>query len=281
MIENISLPQDLMVTIGSERKDFAVKAKREKPLNESFFLIIIGTIWLTITSVFSEEIIFTSNGFPTIADFENLGLSTLFIVIFLLIGIGMLGFGIYFLFRKGGYFVGTPTRLVNYQKGKIRSIDWKQFTGDIKVSGDAQKGNISLQMRTGRMSGEYSNRYVPDVIHMLGIPNAFEIGQSCRKRIKENTLTPSTILEDNNNPMIREVPAGKDREIALTHMESRKNSRSENIVLMFLAFGIVVYSFYVGKLLWVIIAAIMILWAARRRQKQFMPKGGRNGGDGD
>lgn len=76
-------------------------------------------------------------------------------------------------------------------------------------------------------------------------------------------------LEDNNNPKIREVPAGKGREIVLAHkMESRKKAQSRNMMMMFLVFGIVMYSFYVGQLLWGIIAAIMILMLTR----QFMPK---------
>ncbi|WP_305064396.1 ATP-dependent protease LonB [Methanococcoides sp.] len=76
-------------------------------------------------------------------------------------------------------------------------------------------------------------------------------------------------LEDNNNPKIREVPAGKGREIVLAHkMEARKKAQSRNMMMMFLVLGIVMYSFYVGQLLWGIIAAIMILMLTR----QFMPK---------
>lgn len=76
-------------------------------------------------------------------------------------------------------------------------------------------------------------------------------------------------LEDNNNPKIRQVPAGKGREIVLAHkMEARKKAQSRNMMMMFLVLGIVLYSFYVGQLLWGIIAAIMILMLTR----QFMPK---------
>ncbi len=76
-------------------------------------------------------------------------------------------------------------------------------------------------------------------------------------------------VEDNNNPRIRTVPAGKGREIVMAHkMEARKKSQSRNMLMMFLIFGIVMYSFYVGQLLWGIIAAIMMLILAR----QFMPK---------
>jgi len=51
-------------------------------------------------------------------------------------------------------------------------------------------------------------------------------------------------------------------------MEARKKAQSRNMMMMFLVLGIVMYSFYVGQLLWGIIAAIMILMLTR----QFMPK---------
>ena len=85
-------------------------------------------------------------------------------------------------------------RLIHYHKGNIRSIDWEQFSGDIELSGNNQKGNISLQMRTGRMVSRKNgpDRYVPDVIYISKIPNVFEIEKICRKRIKENDPTPPT-----------------------------------------------------------------------------------------
>lgn len=76
-------------------------------------------------------------------------------------------------------------------------------------------------------------------------------------------------IEDPNNPKIRTVPAGKGREIVMAHkMEARKKAQSRNMLMMFLIFGIVMYSFYVGQLLWGIIAAIMLLILTR----QFMPR---------
>jgi hypothetical protein len=105
----------------------------------------------------------------------------------------MLGGGIRSLFRKGGYFVGTSTRLIHSYKGKIRSIDWEQFSGDIELSGDTPTGSISLQMRTGRMVSKKNgpDRYVPDIIHITKIPYVFEIEKICRHRIKENDPTPA------------------------------------------------------------------------------------------
>jgi len=207
MNENIILPQDLSTVVGSENKNFAVKGDRTQPLKKSLSLILFSFLWLTLTSIFvltflgpifqGKEVHFTSNGVPTVAGPGNLGpilIPALIIGLFILIGMGMLGFGLYLLFKKGGYFVGTPTRLIHYQKGKIRSIDWEQFSGDIEINGNAQKGNISLRMRTGKMISKKNrpNRYVPDVVYISGIPNVFEIEQICRKRIKENDPTPST-----------------------------------------------------------------------------------------
>jgi len=208
MTDLFYLPDDLNTVIGSEKKEFAVKAKRAQPGKVSMSLILFGTVWLAFTSIFfvaflgplfvGEEVEFTTNGVPTVAGPGNLGpilLPALIIGVFVLVGIAMMGSGIYSMFKKGGYFVGTPTRLIHYQNGTVRSIDWEQFSGDIEINGDAEKGNLSLQMRTGRMvsSKNSPDRYVPDTIYISGIASVYEIEQICRKRIKENDPTPSTL----------------------------------------------------------------------------------------
>jgi hypothetical protein len=205
MMQNIPLPQVLNSAIGTERKDFAVKAGRAQPLKKSMSIILFGTFWTAFTSIFvvaflgplflGKEVEFESNGVPTVAGPGNLGpilVPALIIGFFMLIGLIMLSAGVYSIFKKGGYFVGTPLRLIHYQNGTLRSIDWEQFSGDIEVNGDVRKGNISLQMRTGRMVSRKNgpDRYVPDVIYLSQIPDAFEIERICRKRIKENDPTP-------------------------------------------------------------------------------------------
>jgi len=205
MMRNTPLPRVLSSSLGSERKDFAVKARRAKPLKQSLSLIIFGTFWTAFTSIFviaflgplfvGKEVHFESNGVPTVAGPDNLEpilVPALIIGLFVIIGLAMMLGGVYSMFRKGGYFVGTPLRLIHYHKGKMRSIDWEQFSGDIEVNGDINKGSIVLQMRTGRMVSKKNgpDRYVPDTIYMSKIPNAFEIERICRKRIKENDPTP-------------------------------------------------------------------------------------------
>jgi hypothetical protein len=205
MMEHIYLPEDLETVIGSEKKEFAVKAKRAQPGKVSGGLIIFGLVWLAFTSIFfiaflgplfvGEEVEFTSNGVPAVASPDNLSPvlgPAIIIGIFVLVGVAMLGSGLYAFFKKGGYFVGTPTRLIHYQNGKVRSIDWEQFSGDIEVKGNAELGNLTLQLRTGKMVSRKNapDRYVPDTLYISGIPDVFEIERICRTRIKENDPTP-------------------------------------------------------------------------------------------
>jgi len=205
MVENTRLPEALSSIIGSESKDFAIKAGRAQPRKISLSIILFGIAWTAFTSIFvvvflgplfvGKEVHFESNGVPTVASPDNLGpilVPALIIGLFVVIGIGMISFGIYSMSKKGGYFVGTPLRLVHYHKGNIRSIDWEQFSGDIELKGNRQKGNISLQMRTGKMVSRKNgpDKYVPEVIYISEIPYVFEIEKICRARIKENDPTP-------------------------------------------------------------------------------------------
>jgi hypothetical protein len=211
MMRNAVLPRDLNTHIGSERKDFAVKAGRAQPRKKSMGIILFGTLWTAFTSIFviaflgplflGKEVHFESNGVPTVAGPGNIGpilVPALIIGVFVLIGLGMLAGGFYSLYRKGGYFVGTPLRLIQYHKGTIRSMDWEQFTGNIEVKANARsmKGNLSLEMRTGMMVSRKNgpSRYVPDVIYLSDIPHVLEIETICRRRIKENDPTPASTV---------------------------------------------------------------------------------------
>jgi len=88
-----------------------------------------------------------------------------------------------------------------------------------------------------------------------------------KEELKDILVYPN--LEDLNNPKIREVPAGKGREIVMAHkMEARKKAQARNMLMMLFVVGIIIYSYFVGQLLWGIIAGIMILMLTR----QFLPK---------
>jgi hypothetical protein len=205
-MKNELLPKDLSSYISSESSDFIVKANRIKPLSQSLSTVFFGIFWTTFSSIFAliflvpllqgKEVSFESNGVPVVASPDNLEpilVPAIIIGLFLLIGIGILSWGIRSIFMKGGYFVGTPTRLIWFRSGDIRSIDWEQFSGDIRARGNSKKGSIDLQMRTGAMirSKDGPDRYVPEVIYMTEIPNVFDVEKMCRRRIKENDPTPT------------------------------------------------------------------------------------------
>lgn len=213
-MENTIVPQELSLSLGSESSDFSVKAGRAQPMRKSLYTIFFGIVWTAFTSIFvfaffgpllrGKEVNFELNGVPTVASVDNLEpllFPWIIIWIFVLIGLWMLLQGIYSLFKSGGYFVGTPTRLVCFQNNKLTSIDWEQFSGLIEVNGGDQKGDIALQMRTGRMVSRrnWPDRYVPDMIYISSIPNVFEIERICRKRIKENDPTPSRTLQNSDS----------------------------------------------------------------------------------
>jgi hypothetical protein len=198
-MNNRYLPTELETVVGAEKIDFSVFSRRNKPAGQAMGTILFGVIWSAITSIFvaaffgplfkGEEVHFGVDGVPTsgsLENFEPLLFPALFIGVFVLIGIGALLWGFYSFFQKGGYFVGTASRLLRYRKGNISSYDWEQFTGNMKMN--TKKGDITLELQTGKMvkSKNSPTRYVPDTVYISGATDVLEIEKICRKRIKEN-----------------------------------------------------------------------------------------------
>jgi hypothetical protein len=205
-MNDFTMPADLQSIIGNENIDFSVKAKRKQPVKNSLGTILFGAVWSAFVSIFvivffgplfkGQETHFEVNGVPTTGSLENFRpmlTPALIIGVFVLIGIGMLTWGIYSLFQRGGYFVCTNNRLISYNKGIVNTYDWEQFTGNLEING--QKGDISLQLRSGKMV-QRKNRpdeFVPDVINISGVTDVFEIEKNCRIRIKENDPSPANL----------------------------------------------------------------------------------------
>ena len=75
--------------------------------------------------------------------------------------------------------------------------------------------------------------------------------------------------EDNNNPIIRVVPAGRGKEIVAAHKEeARKRASSKNTMLLILIIGVLGIALISGQLLMGIVAVAFIFLAFR----SFMPK---------
>ena len=202
MTEQITLPEELNISLGSESRDFAVRGHRARPVGSSMPQIIFGIAWLGLMTFFLSFFFdsFSQGGIKQIistindANEGNSQNSGIFVVIlfgvFVLIGIYMLLAGVFSLMKRGGYFVGTPTRLIRFNRGKMMWDNWDQFNGNIEVSGNNNRGTITLEMRTGHKAFGKSNSYIPYIVYIHGVPGVYEIEQICRKRIKEHDPTP-------------------------------------------------------------------------------------------
>ncbi len=203
------LPAELESVTGKEKIEFSVFAKRYQPVKKSLGIIFFGICWIAFTSIFvvaflgpllaGKEVHFKANGVPTTGSWENFEpvlVPALIIGLFVLIGTGILLSGFYSLLKKGGYFVGTATRLLRYRKGNISTYDWEQFTGNMEMNN--RKGDISLQLRSGKMVRRKNRpaEFVPDVVYISGVPDVLEIEKICRKRIKENDPTPQMSISE-------------------------------------------------------------------------------------
>ncbi len=206
-----SIPRDLKTVIDSEEVDFLIKSKKNHPKKKSISILMFSLFWLALTSVFvvgffeplfkKEEVHFSSNGKATVASLDNLEpllVPGIIVGLFVLVGMATLIWAIVMFFQKGGYFVGTESRLIKYRKGNIEITDWEQFTGNIKIKKKRTYGNLELELRTGKMrSGKNSSKYVPDIVYITQIDNVFDIEKKCKIRIKENDPTPRISTEKN------------------------------------------------------------------------------------
>lgn len=168
--ENVP-PEEVSKLLKQEPYDFVVKSSKAFPASKSLFFVVFGVL-------------------PLIINFDFFSQATLNIIPFILISLSVAGYGVYLFFVEGSWYIGTPKGLVMYRKKQMKIVDWEQFSGTIGISGTAEKGSITLLMKTGRMiSRNYSlnNSYIPDVIYIIGIKNAFHISESIRKRIKDGS----------------------------------------------------------------------------------------------
>ena len=196
-MELTDLPNELYTVIGSESRDFAVKAGSLKPFRKSISGIIWGIIWLGFfTLLFFGIFDLNLSESVELGAAENRLINPAYYLlaffgIFYLIGLIIIINSVVPLIQRGGYFIGTPDRLIHYRKGNIRSINWEQFTGHMKVRGNDERGTLSMELRTGRIKNQKSGRiFIPEIIFMTGIPSVSSIEKFCLRRVKENSSNP-------------------------------------------------------------------------------------------
>ncbi len=198
-MEQSPLPQEVIVALNGETKSFAFKGRREYPSVMSWGMVGFGIFWTGFISIFwivflgpifaGKEVHFKLNGVPTTAGIGHLGplmFPAVFIGLFTLVGFFLLWNGVKMMVAEGPWFVGTATRLIIWSPKKFRTIDWKNFSGDIMVNGGTDNADITLSLSSGHMESRKNgpSQYVADKVYMCGVRNALSIEEICRKRIK-------------------------------------------------------------------------------------------------
>jgi len=191
-MKNIILPSSLNSIVGNENIEFVVKAERKNQKRKSVLPLLTGIIWCILTSMVMIPILIKLFSEETELIKNNSIISKLiplsFYIILISFSIYMLHKGLSSLLKKGGYFVGTPTRLISYLNGNSKSINWKEFLGEIEVNGNSKKGNVILKRRAKtKVNSQNSSAYISDNFCMIKIPNPFEIEKICSKRIKRSS----------------------------------------------------------------------------------------------
>lgn len=185
-----AIPRELKKIIASEETDFIVKSKRRYPKGQGIVLLIFTLIWNSMFSPFIIRFIKTQIEIINagLLDFSFLTFQSLTIAIFFLLGLGLFVYSFVLIFQKGGYFVGTKSRLICYQNQTVTTKDWSAFTNNIKVSGKGVLGNLEIELKKEEDLTGRRKRKISEVIYIIGIKNVNDIEKKIRNRIQEHQV---------------------------------------------------------------------------------------------
>lgn len=191
-MQYLSLPNDMLTVLAGEPTDFTIEGKSGGQAS-STFLLLFGSAWSLFTGaivygflhpLFTEgAVTFSLNEEMVTATPDNLTpllLPGIFFGIFILIGLGLMLGGILAFVKKPGYYAGTPTRLVHYEKGRIHTYDWQKFNGNMQVN--SRKGTLMLDLMTGHTTK--NGGYVPTRLHIKTKADVLELERLIRQRVQ-------------------------------------------------------------------------------------------------
>ena len=185
MFTNAMLPPEFMAQVSGEDADFGVQAtRRAAASNKGKDMMMV--IFFILLPLFVIAI--------SLLRFELPGsiINMIFVSIFLAVGIFYLKNQSSLFKAKDLYFIGTKTKVLSWDNGKLKEKKWQDFNGKIKVDEKNGFGDITFELKTGSINkveqgqNRYTEVYVPDVFHISGIQNVRDVADMCIKRIEEN-----------------------------------------------------------------------------------------------
>ena len=194
-----NIPPEIYEAIQGEAPDFIVQSKIQFKARTPFILpFIFGLLWTTFVFYFislsfkqiqeGAELTINNETIPLkLENWPQFIAPILIIIIFLAVGLGLIAIAIHFFRKKGSWYIGTPKRIIEYDKKIRKSVEWTKFTGKITYEDEPQKRSIFVKENMIFMIYLETKNDLPSIFYINGIPNLADIEQICRKRIEENT----------------------------------------------------------------------------------------------
>lgn len=178
-----TIPTELRTEIGGEPTDFVIRARWARTRSMRFKLLAVGMFSAIGNSVVLTLIFWKmqtnthDNALPIFATVWGLGSLSIAGTVFVTA------------LERGGFFVSTPKRLIQFKTGRLTSTQWDSFDGRIEIDDNAQNGSVSLYLRQphAMTSSEKPTGTSPAVIHLAGIEDPQGIARVSRQRIEENS----------------------------------------------------------------------------------------------
>ncbi|MDT9498947.1 hypothetical protein [Capnocytophaga canimorsus] len=187
-----TIPQSLNYVINGENVEFLSFSQRNATWSNVILSFVMGLIF-SVVGVFVLDIemdLFAflrgeyGEGTNIIALLSEGRLPVLVIgSLFSLAGMWVAVSAIFMIFSKGGYFVGTPTRLIHYKKGDVKIYMWELFTDEIKV--DIDKNYIRFTLKIGKYERKDKTEvFAPYKVEIISAENVSKIERVARERIR-------------------------------------------------------------------------------------------------
>ncbi|MFK8265288.1 hypothetical protein [Capnocytophaga cynodegmi] len=193
-----TIPQSLNYVINGENVEFFSFSRRSATWNNVILSFVMGLIF-SVVGVFVLDIEMNLFAFlrgeygeeTNIIALLSEGRLPVLVIgsLFSLAGMWVFVSAIFMIFSEGGYFVGTPTRLIHYKKGDVKIYMWELFTDEIKV--DIHKSYIRFTLKIGKYERKDKTEvFVPYKVEVISAENVSKIERVARERIR--SLSHST-----------------------------------------------------------------------------------------
>ncbi|GIM51351.1 hypothetical protein CAPN004_03810 [Capnocytophaga cynodegmi] len=187
-----TIPQTLNYVINGENVEFFSFSRRSATWNNVILSFVMGLIF-SVVGVFVLNVEMNLFAFlrgeygegTNIIALLSEGRLTVLVIgsLFSLVGTWVFVSAFFMIFSKGGYFVGTPKRLIHYKKGDVKIYMWELFTDEIKV--DIHKSYIRFTLKIGKYERQDKTEvFVPYKVEVISAENVSKIERVARERIR-------------------------------------------------------------------------------------------------